>query len=819
MAPPAGRDPRPGVRGERPPTPRARGRAGATPAGPPAHAPAHAGRLALAVALAWALIFLPQLVAGRGFLYGDASNLRAFAEFSAARWHERHERTQWNPYIFAGIPSAVSLQDSRPQWLPDPLLDAFDALHRLPGFPPLAIPLAAHFAGMLAMGFLARGLWGARTVSAVWAALAWGLLPNLLVPFAFGHDAQIMACAFMPVVLLGIHRAAAAEGIAERLATAAILALAVACLLLAAHPQAAAFAATAAGVFAVERTASRGRWSSLAWIGGGALSGAAMSAAVWWPALQYNALSIRGATGGGISLLEVAQWSASLQDLVSIGWPWAAGFGGSTYWGGLKGNDFPQYAGAGVLALAALGVVLRRGRDGGAAAMLAALAVLGALLALGVRLGPLLGLLNRLLPFGSSFRVAVNALILTQLALVLLSTRGLERILDAGAIRARPLVTAAIAIVAAGALGAAALWTGPLRDAFAWSIEASRPAMGPALVQAAAHRAALDLGLRALVPAALLLGAALAARGGRAARGAPFALVAILALDLAPIGVPFLVRATGRYEDLEHPAVPAVARLAAAEPRCRVIAARRGLFFSNDWIRWRARSISGFHPAVPRGWSELMQAGLPRSPSLMRALSVGYVSGEGVKPDTSLLEEAAREPDGTPVWRLRGALPRAYAVPEVGVLGTDQAVLAALASPGFDPTRQAMSTDAGAAGRYPGSAACRIRWLVDEPDRLVLESAAPAAAFIVIADAWFPGWSARVDGRARTLHRVDHMLRGIEVSSGAHRVEMAFVPRGWRAGVACSRIAWAVWLIGGTVAMAAAGRRGRRAGPAAVHGS
>ena len=56
---------------------------------------------------------------------------RAFAEFSATRWHERHERTHWTPYICAGAPQhrGHSPTIGRSS-CPTVLLDAYDALHR-----------------------------------------------------------------------------------------------------------------------------------------------------------------------------------------------------------------------------------------------------------------------------------------------------------------------------------------------------------------------------------------------------------------------------------------------------------------------------------------------------------------------------------------------------------------------------------------------------------------------------------------------------------------------------------------------------------------
>src|SRR5262245_34774450 len=203
----------------------------------PAPGPGRLSSASLALAVVWALLFAPQLAGGRIFVVGDASYLRAFAEFSAERWEQHHQRTHWNPYIFAGLPATPSLQDSRPQWLPGPLLEAFDRLHRLPGFPPLAIPLLVHLAGMIAMAALARELWGARTVTMVWAGMAWGLLPSLLVPLAFGQDSLVMSACLMPVVLLSVERSSAATTPRARIAAALGLALATACALLAAHPR------------------------------------------------------------------------------------------------------------------------------------------------------------------------------------------------------------------------------------------------------------------------------------------------------------------------------------------------------------------------------------------------------------------------------------------------------------------------------------------------------------------------------------------------------------------------------------------------------
>ena len=384
---------------------------------PPGSAPAAAvpqppagplpGRERLAVLvtllLAWTLLFGPQLFGGRMFVIGDAPAFRPFAEFSRARWREHHERTFWNPYVFAGIPAAASLADSRPQYLPDGLLDAWDALDRAPGVPRPWGPLLAHLAGMLAAAGLARALWRSRAAGMAWAGLAWGMTPNLVVPFAFGHDAQFVTASLMPVTLLALHGVVAAAS--RRAACAAALGLALAFALAAAagHPQFVLFTLLLGTAFAFERARRFSRPERLVLAVAGVALGAAMAVAVWWPALLYGGLSVRG--GRGLPIGEVQSFSFALRDYLTLAWPWGVGFGGSTYWGGMRATDYPNYLGAVALIMLPAAWAARRDAGRGAATVLAVAGLLGLVVALGTRL-PLYEVAYRFVPLVSSSLLA-----------------------------------------------------------------------------------------------------------------------------------------------------------------------------------------------------------------------------------------------------------------------------------------------------------------------------------------------------------------------------------------------------------------------------
>jgi hypothetical protein len=302
---------------------------------------------------------------------------------------------------------------------------------------------------------------------------------------------------------------------------------------------------------------------------------------------------------------------------------------------------------------------------------------------------------------------------------------------------------------------------------------------------------------------------AIAVESGRRSSGPSRALPALalvlIAADVASIDVPFLRRATGRLETLTHPDPPPIARLAASDPASRVLMLRYDLFFGNDWIRWRARSMSGFHPAVPRTWDELRRSGLLGREAVMAALAVRYIGGEGIDArDTSRFT-----PVGLSVWRLVRARPRISAVSRVVEVSDDRAVVAAVSAPDFDPRASAITTDAGAGGDYPGSIGCTIRLADDGSDHLALDVTAAAPAFVVVADADAPGWRARVDGADARLHRVDGYVRGVRVPAGRHRVTMDYAPPGASVSFAAARVAWGLWNIAG--AAAAWSRRRSRA--------
>ena len=61
-------------------------------------------------------------------------------------------------------------------------------------------------------------------------------------------------------------------------------------------------------------------------------------------------------------------------------------------------------------------------------------------------------------------------------------------------------------------------------------------------------------------------------------------------------------------------------------------------------------------------------------------------------------------------------------------------------------------------------------------DELVIRTEAPDPSFLVVAEAWYPGWKAYVDDRETPIYPSDVAFRGLFIPGGAHRVRMEFRP-------------------------------------------
>lgn len=76
-----------------------------------------------------------------------------------------------------------------------------------------------------------------------------------------------------------------------------------------------------------------------------------------------------------------------------------------------------------------------------------------------------------------------------------------------------------------------------------------------------------------------------------------------------------------------------------------------------------------------------------------------------------------------------------------------------------------------------------------EPERVVVRTESAEPGVLVLAEAWYPGWEATVDGEATRLFPANAWMRAVEVRAGRHEVVFRFRSRRLGAGLALSALA------------------------------
>ncbi len=76
----------------------------------------------------------------------------------------------------------------------------------------------------------------------------------------------------------------------------------------------------------------------------------------------------------------------------------------------------------------------------------------------------------------------------------------------------------------------------------------------------------------------------------------------------------------------------------------------------------------------------------------------------------------------------------------------------------------------------------RAELLTYAPETITVQVRSEEAAFLVLADAYYPGWTATIDGVPTPVYATNHLLRGVAVPPGEHVVTFAFAPSSWRNG-------------------------------------
>jgi hypothetical protein len=223
-----------------------------------------------------------------------------------------------------------------------------------------------------------------------------------------------------------------------------------------------------------------------------------------------------------------------------------------------------------------------------------------------------------------------------------------------------------------------------------------------------------------------------------------------------------------------------------------------------------APGVNGYSPLLPRRYGEFMgadmfsfirpsarelHARLIREGHFLDMLGVGVAFTHRFDKE---INEAFRQAgwklhqdiDWILAWENADPMPRAYFAERVVNLANDEKALEAVRNAGKRLRDTAFIAAALAPGQTIQGGKGEILKYEELPDATRIECQTPGPAYLVIAESYFPGWSARVDGQPAFVDPANYALMGVEIPAGGHHViELNYMPPSYPIGCSLAGLA------------------------------
>lgn len=759
-------------------------RRGLPPAEPAEREPGIGAGGAAAIFLALAVLyFLPAFLPGRQIFGTDFANAGYFFQDYISWRFSAGELPRWVPYVYGGVPYFAN-----PGSAYYPVRFVADWLMPVKNILP-AIFVFQFFVAGWGMYLLAREL-GCRA----WVAFVGGLAfqwTGLMTSWVYaGHDGRVIVGSLIPLFFYGLHR-----GIRTgKLAPFAIAAGALGFALLSFQIQVAwymLFGGLFWAIFSLVHLGTfreRGRLVRVLAMGIGAVVfGFLMGAVNFIPFNDYVSFSPRaGSEGRGYEYS--VSYSMPMANLAGMAVPEQIGnsvFDPNTgeaafpsYHGASGFKLHSEYAGATALVLLLLGAYYaRRNRYW---LFFAGSGLFFLTMALGGNT-PIYRLYWAVLPGLKKFRAPDLAFVMVAFAVAVMAALALEalaRVRDAHADRkASPTAKQRLDLVPA--FGGAVVAT-----ALLGAITLGRHPGTPGDMSAAPGWVRFGL-FAALVTVALWLW--INRRMGSMAALVMLALVTTA--DLWLIGRKFFYTLPGPQELYAEDDVAGFLRGRPGPFRVWAVPGGSRWPQQIDYpMLFRIDQAGGEHGNQLQRYNEFVGPGPATTPSYENLSSnQRFLDADNVR--YVVISQQVQAPGFVEVFRGQTALVyentaargRAWLVGEA-IPARAEETMDILKSPRWDPHRNAVvETPRPLALAGPGlrGTATVTRYA---PERVEVATDANGAALLVLADNYYPGWQAQVDGQRAEVFRTNHTFRGVVVPAGKHQVVFTFDPAGVREG-------------------------------------
>ncbi|WP_422359483.1 YfhO family protein [Reichenbachiella sp.] len=775
------------------------------------------------------IFFAPVVFEDKELPQHDITQWRGGAQELIDYREKTGEEGLWTNSMFGGMPAyLVSIKFSG-EFLSYPY-----EIYKL-GLPN---PLYLVFTALLSFYIMMR-CFQVRTGLAVAAALAFGFTGFIIISVGAGHNMKVAAVAFMPLVLGGIHLALDRN----RIWGAIITALGLAMQLKFNHLQITYYLLILTvlyGIFAliaaIKQNTQKEFFKTIGMLVIAAFLAVGANFGKLWSVIEYSPYSIRGKTelsadandrSSGLDKSYAFQYSNGIFEPIVLFIP--NYFGGSSrqdlgnnsnleealrkngldnrqianqvknapaYWGD-QPLTAPYYAGAIVVFLFVLGMLVLEGRI--KYWLIAGVAV-GIVLSWGSNFASLNYLLFDYLPGYNKFRSVTFTIIMTVCCLVIGGFIGLEKVLSMSwskQLQQKLLIafaaTGGFALLASlfagigGYSGAVDQQLAAYPEWFLTALKADRQS----LLQADAWRTFFFV-----MAAAVLIWLSL--KGKLKSQMAVIALAFLVGLDMFTVSKRFISNDSFERKSKNHGFAASEADqriLKDSDKSYRVYNLING--FNDAKTSYFHQSIGGYHGAKMRRYQDLIEEAIsPETSMLIDGLQKGVPAFDqidvlnmlntkyflaGTTANAVIPNPAA---NGN-AWFVSDVVEVTSADEEMEKVNSmDTKSTAVIDGSKFDLSQ----TSYGANGTIA---------LEDyKPNRLTYISDNSENGFAVFSEIYYEnGWVARIDGNEVPIHRVNYVLRGLEVPSGKHQIEFEFRPKSYYTGNVISGISSAILML------------------------
>jgi hypothetical protein len=266
------------------------------------------------------------------------------------------------------------------------------------------------------------------------------------------------------------------------------------------------------------------------------------------------------------------------------------------------------------------------------------------------------------------------------------------------------------------------------------------------------------------------------------------AVIGLVMFDLFTLGANVDVGHNDPTAGFDHPAALTFLQTDPSLYRTEITTDVWHLWQPNTALLHGLHDVWGLYNPLTLADTTLYWSGAPpRNTGRYNFLGIKYIiaSKAGAPADGNIVPVFNEDPTIN-IYLNQDALARVLFVGQAIVVPTHDAAWEAIRADDFDPTMTVILEGGQPLNTQPTVEALSILQYDLDTVTIAIETDQPG--YLVLADAYYPGWQAIVDGQPAAIERANYAFRAVYVPAGQHTIQFVFDPLIWKVGFSVSGV-------------------------------